>query len=164
VASGPYLNYGKNNNSTAWGVICKYCGQEFISTSTNIEKVKSCYSCRGNVRKVVSEETTLKHLYSGIKGRKNAKLLGFNITFEQFVQLSKSPCTYCGTIGYAAKGHRDWSAYVRVNGLDRVDSNKGYLYDNVVPCCRTCNTAKSAMSREEFIAWVRKISTHLLAE
>lgn len=45
----------------------------------------------------------------------------------------------------------------RQGGLDRVDSSRGYTPDNVVPCCKTCNSAKSSLSLEEFRAWVRRV-------
>lgn len=41
------------------------------------------------------------------------------------------------------------------NGLDRVDSNLGYVAGNVVPCCRWCNQAKSSRPVGEFLTWLR---------
>lgn len=32
---------------------------------------------------------------------------------------------------------------VGVLGIDRLDSNKGYTVENIVPCCFTCNQVKS---------------------
>jgi hypothetical protein len=46
------------------------------------------------------------------------------------------------------------------NGIDRVDSSKGYVTDNVVPCCRDCNVAKSDLSKAEFLNLVEKIYNH----
>lgn len=41
------------------------------------------------------------------------------------------PCYYCG--------HPLNETGI---GLDRLDSDRGYVLDNVVPCCGTCNMAK----------------------
>ena len=46
---------------------------------------------------------------------------------------------------------------VCVNGIDRVDSSKGYVEDNVVSCCKYCNTAKNTMSRDEFFKWIKRV-------
>lgn len=36
------------------------------------------------------------------------------------------------------------------NGIDRIDSLKGYILENVVTCCYQCNYAKSDLDIEEF--------------
>ena len=36
-------------------------------------------------------------------------------------------------------------------GLDRVDSNKGYTDDNVVPCCGSCNQLKNELPYKYFV-------------
>jgi hypothetical protein len=41
--------------------------------------------------------------------------------------------------------------------LDRIDSSKGYSISNVVPCCATCNKAKLAMPRDEFLGWIDRV-------
>ena len=46
---------------------------------------------------------------------------------------------------------------IRVNGIDRIDSNIGYTKENSVSCCKFCNTAKSTMSRDEFLKWIKKV-------
>jgi len=53
---------------------------------------------------------------------------GGNLTTEKFNQLKKKPCYYCG---------------YRSMGVDRVDSERGYDEDNVVPCCSLCNYMKN---------------------
>lgn len=158
--SGPFKQYGKNKNATAWGLMCPFCEQEFIGVAAQIKEAKSCYPCRGELLKVSSAESTLAHLYSGIKGRKAAKYLGFDITIEQFSELVQMDCDYCGSPPAVSKGHRSWSVYVRVNGIDRIDSSKGYVQGNVIPCCRRCNTAKLDSSREEFLAWAHQLVQH----
>ena len=44
------------------------------------------------------------------------------------------------------------------NGLDKP------TYDNVVPCCKICNYAKSNMSIKEFHKWAVKIGKNAMAE
>ena len=42
-------------------------------------------------------------------------------------------------------------------GIDRVDNTQGYHMVNCVPCCKKCNQAKLAMSKEELIDLARAI-------
>jgi hypothetical protein len=43
------------------------------------------------------------------------------------------------------------------NGIDRVVPDKGYVYDNCVPCCKYCNRAKSDLTTEQFKNLIIKI-------
>jgi hypothetical protein len=56
------------------------------------------------------------------------------------------PCFYCGS-----------SYDERLNGLDRIDSSKGYTDDNTVSCCSTCNCMKSSLPLNSFLYHVLKI-------
>ena len=37
------------------------------------------------------------------------------------------------------------------NGIDRVDNLMGYTLNNVVACCKNCNTMKKDLNKEEFL-------------
>ena len=156
VITGPYLGKGRGS-STTWDLLCKYCGNTFISPTTNFKKAKSCYKCRGLVLRKSSEEITWKNQYSMLKGRQHAKEKGFDITFEQFIEISKRNCYYCNSEPTKTKGHRSWSTYILTNGLDRIDSEVGYLYNNVVACCTYCNSAKREKSQEDFYLWIARL-------
>lgn len=45
----------------------------------------------------------------------------------------------------------------KINGVDRLDSTKGYFLANCVAACKRCNQGKNNMTVREFLAWVRKI-------
>jgi hypothetical protein len=55
----------------------------------------------------------------------------WDISKDQFIELCKLPCEYCGS-----------KVVTTGSGLDRKDPNIGYTIDNVVPCCYLCNTMK----------------------
>lgn len=64
-----------------------------------------------------------------------AKRRGLELTIdkEQYLHLTEGKkCFYCKS-ALGSAGH----------GLDRIDNDKGYHPDNVVPCCDTCNRLKS---------------------
>jgi hypothetical protein len=85
--------------------------------------------------------------------KKSAKRRGieFNLTETDFYELISDECFYCdgflGTIKGSA-GH----------GLDRVNNDLGYHYDNLVPCCSLCNKLKNNfLSLEETLKAVEAI-------
>lgn len=94
------------------------------------------------------------------------------LSFENFYRLSQENCFYCNCLPIYNKYNeasmsknslllniKDGDFYY--NGLDRVDSLKGYTIDNIVPCCIKCNMAKQDRSLEDFYKWVNKIGTYL---
>lgn len=88
------------------------------------------------------------------------KGLSFTLPFGLFVSLTSLPCHYCGVSPQQViKGRRGGDDY-RYNGLDRVDSSKGYIAENVVPCCRRCKSAKSDASVADFVSWARRVVSH----
>lgn len=49
------------------------------------------------------------------------------------------------------------------NGIDRIDNNRGYVKENCVPCCKTCNYAKRKMDLLTFKEWARRLYDTLWA-
>jgi len=68
----------------------------------------------------------------------------WELTDDEFNSFWNSKCHYCGE-------------YIDGVGIDRMDSNIGYLKDNCVPCCTPCNTIKSSLNKEDFLNQVKKI-------
>ena len=83
------------------------------------------------------------------KIRYSADLRGkdFALSYTQYIPLYGKPCEYCGKVSDD-------------NGLDRVDSDKGYYIDNVVSCCHHCNIMKYTYSTEDFLYHCKKIINH----
>ena len=101
-----------------------------------------------NVDKLRNERKSLKRRHSQLKTSSKRRGLECNITEEYYkVLMSEAICHYCHshigeTSGYA---------------LDRVDNLKGYLTDNVVPCCKLCNVMKNNLSEIDFEEHIIKI-------
>jgi len=72
----------------------------------------------------------------------------FELSFEQFEGIVKTPCYYCGII--QEKGF---------NGIDRMDQTQGYVYKNCVSCCKICNFMKGAVDNITFLQRVEHILT-----
>ena len=93
---------------------------------------------RYNERWPERNKASLKKYAGSLKGRfrqgiatAKAKGLSWTLALEQFVQLSSQLCHYCKqpttSTGVA---------------LDRIDNDKGYSIDNVLPCCTRCNLTR----------------------
>ena len=63
------------------------------------------------------------------------------LSVDEAIALVDSPCFYCGRTEVNG----------RVNGVDRLCSDTGYMADNCVPCCWPCNNAKGATDPETFV-------------
>jgi hypothetical protein len=69
----------------------------------------------------------------------------FELSVEQFDEITASDCSYCGGPGF---------------GVDRIDSSVGYIISNCVPCCTKCNMMKHTLSVENFKDHINKIFKH----
>jgi hypothetical protein len=75
------------------------------------------------------------------------KGLPFEITFEEFKNTVSLPCKYC----------KIYNEHESI-GIDRIDSSKGYILDNIVPCCTICNMCKGTLSILEFKTHIIKLA------
>lgn len=89
---------------------------------------------------------TIKGKYKEYKSnvRRKNHFLSFNLTLEQFFTFWKKDCNYCGN-------------KIEMIGIDRVDNNIGYEFNNCVSCCEICNRMKLKMSVKEFLKHCEKI-------
>lgn len=83
----------------------------------------------------------------------------FNLSLAFFEKIITQRCSYCGIAPCRVKKRNENVFYY--NGIDRIDSSKGYVIDNVVPCCTICNVAKNDYTLEEFVGWIKNINTVL---
>lgn len=159
-------------NEPGFKYICRCsCGKEKEVSAFNLTmgKTKSCGCLKKKSPKNKIADRILaiqKNIYrDAIINR--SKKLGFDkyISFEEFKTLISKKCRYCGTSHSNKSKDRqknecqnDSSEIVfEYNGLDRVDNQKGYISENVVPCCKFCNSAKSQMPIEDFKKWIEKV-------
>ncbi len=118
-------------------------------------RIKSC-GCLEKPHKLATGESAFNKLYK--RYTRSAKNRGFTWKLSKDkmrILLTQQPCTYCNSlpkqiqkIGSTGNGN-----YV-YNGIDRLDSTIGYIEDNLVSCCKTCNYAKQSMGEKEFRTWI----------
>ncbi len=90
---------------------------------------------------------TIKARFSDYRGSAKRRRIGFFIDIGQFENFWKKPCFYCG-------------GEPETIGIDRVDSEKPYIIDNLVSCCVQCNQMKLYYSHEQFIDKCKIIAKH----
>jgi hypothetical protein len=154
------LKYTKTGKNAFWLCKCE-CGVEAEVDGHNLRigGSLSCGNCAQNV-KLSDEYACLRRLYNVYKN--NAKKFGriFELSLEQFKELTKSNCVYCGLPPLQVCTRSDRvvkpEPYI-YNGLDRANNDEGYTLKNAVPCCKMCNRAKMDYSLEEFNAWVDRL-------
>lgn len=157
----------RNKRHTEWLCKCE-CGTERWVSGKNIRKQKtnSCgclarelTSIRfkglpGKTRNPLAQELAIRHKYE--RNARDRKM-EFDLSITQFKEIIDRPCHYCGAPpSNVYRGSRAAREY-NYSGIDRVDNEKGYLIDNVRPCCHTCNRAKSNMGEEKFYAWIKRL-------
>jgi hypothetical protein len=128
---------------------CIKCNIELTINNYSISaKNKKYYICNNCNAKRIAEYRIKKPWITKINNiirYEHVIKHGWNIPKEIAYCLITSPCAYCGEIPN------------ELNGLDRIDNNKGYTIDNVVPCCKNCNWAKNDLSINEFKKHIEKI-------
>lgn len=83
------------------------------------------------------------------------------LSFREFQDITQSGCYYCGILPCPTyHGRLRRAPEYRANGIDRIDSGKGYEQGNVRPCCTMCNKAKGSMASDEFMNWIANLATH----
>jgi hypothetical protein len=114
-----------------------------------------CYSMiiRKNKR-IPNNHSEITSIILGYK--RHAKERGFKwlLTRNDIINIIKKNCHYCGLPpSNIKKTKNSINGGLRYSGIDRVDSLNHYTVDNIVPCCKICNYAKSNLSLSEFKNW-----------
>jgi len=113
------------------------CSDEFYSSNSGSNGLAAyCKLCDGNIRK--SNRETVRGRFNQLKCDAKRWKHHWNITFEDFEQFWKKPCTYCGVD-------------IKTAGLDRVDTIGIYEFSNCVSCCHDCNQAKMDRTLFDFL-------------
>jgi hypothetical protein len=110
------------------GVACYKC---YLKWSYNKRKQYSID--KNGKRKKAPCETTYEYRFN--VGKKNAKNKNreWKLTQPEWEDIVVKGCFYCGTSLREVTGC----------SLDRIDNTKGYVLDNVLPCCGFCNRIRS---------------------
>ena len=85
----------------------------------------------------------LQIAFGTYKRRSKQKGLKFDLSLEQFHQLTSENCFYCNQKPHnVCHGRYGGEAYT-YSGIDRKNSDIGYVMSNSLPCCIFCNIFKN---------------------
>lgn len=139
----------KGNRSKQWTCLCD-CGTLVVHSTGNLKKgtLKSCGCLQKEHYKKISLspfERKTNRLYKDYVRNAKTRNLVFEITKEEFKQITNKSCAYCGEEANP------------INGIDRIDSSLGYIKTNIISCCTKCNTMKHDYKLTEFLEHITKI-------
>jgi hypothetical protein len=142
------------------------CGTEKIIHGSSMisGNTRSC----GCLRKVAQQHRRkpnnggeLTAIILGYKHHASRRGLNWDLTRDQVNDIIRKDCYYCGSQPSNLKKTRNSTNGLLYNGIDRFDNTKGYIYSNVVPCCKQCNMAKRDISFSDFVEWVNNVAQNL---
>jgi hypothetical protein len=122
--------------------------------------------CSKHAPRVDNKEAILRRMFTAYKRNAGYKQFEFNLSETEFIHFTSLPCYYCGEIdsreqdnthGRKVGKFKDHYKVEEINGVDRIDSSKGYFIGNVVPCCSMCNRMKCNFTTECFFDKIEKI-------
>jgi len=158
-------------------VLCKcICGKTKLIPLGNLydkretAKAKSCGCTKKFVNGINAQsrrkpESVYRYIYEQYQSSAKIRNINFSLTKDEYIEIVKKDCYYCGEPAPIKQPNRGKEKYVGVpvpyNGVDRIDSTKGYEKENCVPCCTRCNYMKSDMNVSSFTEHILKISNHL---
>lgn len=153
---------------------CTVCCREYEANTFIGQKgviTKTCVNCRDSNRRQDEKrdkerrtelarvrEQTANIKYMRFLKDVRQREIECEITQEQYAELLKQSCYYCGVESVSNQEGIEEDLYK--NGIDRKDSKQGYLYDNCVGCCKMCNYMKRSLHTNVFLKRIEHILTH----
>jgi 5-methylcytosine-specific restriction endonuclease McrA len=166
------LSEFRRNLGRQWECLCDCGGIRLVTTShLKDNSVRTC-GCRQVNRQQLTphyllrtpEDAATSRVFSHYMAKCRAKSVSFQLTAQQFRDLTTSPCHYCGevytrAVVYKQKSGVKTSVSLPLNGVDRKDSSKGYELENAVSCCPRCNRAKNDTPYNQFLQMCRDVAS-----
>jgi hypothetical protein len=150
---------GKNKKGlTLWDCICD-CGNECVVRIDLLTsyKTKSC----GCLRKLSEGECNFNSLNLRYRNQAKERNLPFELNKDQFRKLTKQNCFYCGIEPQQIQNAKGTNGKYIYNGIDRLDNNIGYIENNVVACCGSCNRSKDTLDYEQYKKIIKRTYLNL---
>lgn len=171
--------YNSNKAKKHWEVIiasgkniCSKCKEEKLlknfrplPASELIKRGYMCYTSHCNecdakrgkaykLSKFSSLEGRVSFILSSISRRCKDKKMKTDLDFDFLIDLYRKQNGKCYYSGVSMDFYIN---SLTLMSVDRLDSNIGYLKDNVVMCCWVINNMKQDLSVSDFIDWCKKV-------
>lgn len=167
--AGYFLEGKAQKKRAAFNFICD-CGNSIVARAKDVKsgKIKSCgclsietKSKNGKANKLPDCRAIVNNIWNRFKQNAKKRNIYVDIKKSDMEEFLLQPCHYCGsekTNHYKSKANYCKDFFY--NGIDRLDSNKPYQKNNIVPCCKHCNWAKNKQTVEEYEAWIERLIKH----
>jgi hypothetical protein len=148
---------------------CVYCHEikPISQFSTSKYHLNTCFECRRKINsrsrhKRIKEDPLAIHLHRILSialQRAKRKGIDFDLDYEFLVVLYEQQGGKCFYSGRKMISKKVYNSQTELEGcsIDRIDSSKGYVRDNVVLCCWQANIMKAQLSHEELIQWCKDV-------
>jgi hypothetical protein len=158
----PKTEYEIKNYVPRWLCRCD-CGKETTITvgSLRTGNTTSCGCYAYKIKSLPVGKASENAVLSNYTTKCKRKNISFELTKEEFLELTRQNCFYCGRQPYQIGRTRGNNGNYVYNGVDRIDSSKGYTLSNCVSCCGRCNKAKLAETQSDFFEWIKTIHSNL---
>ena len=161
----------KGKKKTIWKCRCD-CGKETYvvggnlasgnSTNCGCERVERLQFYVDTILRLPKGEASFNALLCKYEYTAKNRNLEFQLSKEKFRELVTNNCFYCDSIPKTIEPDMDVrNGKFAYNGIDRVNNDKGYLIDNCVTCCKTCNFMKRALTQEQFLEHINNIQKNM---
>ena len=138
------IKFNEENQGKKENAMCQKCNKIVKEDNIVNNKCLECYdACRKAEQNRNPQDPLIKHL-SDYKSRCKKNNIEWELTDEEAKDYFNSKCVYCNTL-------------TNYNGIDRVDSNIGYIKENSVACCSACNFMKGTKTVDEFLKIIKYI-------
>lgn len=157
----------KKGRAVKWKCQCS-CGNIVNVEGSMLRKgnTKSCGCLKNDLLKQYprnikdSGEAAFTYLLINYKRHAKQRNLCWELSEENFRELSKRNCHYCGAPPNQKIDRKLYNGAYEYNGIDRLENSIGYTYENSVACCGNCNKMKGILKQDYFLAHVKKIAEH----
>lgn len=146
------------------------CGGKSTAKGSDLRKKKtiSC-GCYRRITSSINGKNTRKEfgvaaksrIYERYRTTAIKRKIEFTLSKDMANKLFLRKCYYCNSEPNNKHKDKTYDKFFLYTGIDRIDSSKGYIEDNVVPCCKACNLAKNDTPFEEFVQWAHNLSSNL---
>jgi len=158
-------SHSDRGRRSIYNCICE-CGKSRIAARNKLidGTSLSCGCLTKEKRSIIKRKeygsSTKNSLYLRYKNSAKQRNIKFLLSKVDVFKLFEGNCHYCGGLPATIVKIPNHFGSFTYNGIDRVDSNSGYIKENVVSCCQTCNYMKNTQTCEQFLNNIKKIAIH----
>ena len=134
---------------------CEMCNylKRIDNVETFLKRVEHILTYNNKIQGSPSPELFSNHSqvsYSIYIKAAKQRFIEFQLTEEQFQNIIANDCYICGKL----------QSIIHKNGIDRFDSDIGYVVENCRSCCHSCNFLKNNYTFNEMMCKLNQIFEH----